>query len=65
MLFTETNEIVIGQNDSLFFVFAIDKAFFDKFICLATAAGNAYSFFLVHTKDNQPKDQIVKIRTQY
>ena len=32
MLFTETNEIIIGHLYSLFFVFAADKAFFDKFI---------------------------------
>ena len=43
----------------MFFVFAADEALFDKFLSLATAAGSAYSF-LVHTKDNKPKDQIVK-----
>ena len=32
MLFTETNEIIIGHLHSLFSGFATDEAFFDKFL---------------------------------
>ena len=32
MLFTETNEITIGHLHLLFFVFAANEAFFDKFL---------------------------------
>ena len=58
----ETNEIIIGHFHSLFFVFAADEALFDKYLWLATATGIAYSF-LMHAKDDQTKDQIVKSAT--
>ena len=58
----ETNGVIIEHLHSFFFVSAADEALFDKFLWLATAAGSAYSF-LVHTKDNKPKDQIVKSAT--
>ena len=59
MLFTETNETKIGYLHSWFFLFDVDKAFFDEFLWLRNEAECKF-LFLVHNKDNQPKNQAMK-----
>ena len=45
MLFTETNETNIGYLHSLFFVFEVDKAFFNEFLWLCNEIENVNSSF--------------------
>ena len=44
-LYTETYEINIGHFHSLFFVFAVNEVFFDKFLWLHNKTRNVNSFF--------------------
>ena len=64
MLFLETNETNIKNLHSLFFVFFSllfeDEAFFDKFLWLQKSNREREFIFLVHMKENQPKDQAAK-----
>ena len=45
MYLAETNERIVGNVNSLFLVFAADKAFFDQILWLNNKTGNVNSPF--------------------
>ena len=59
MLFAETSGTNKSYLHSLFFVFAVDEAFLVNLYDYPVKQGMQL-LYLVHTKDNKPKDQIVK-----
>ena len=57
MIFVEANKFIVGHLHSLFFVFAADEAFFDKFLWIATVTGSAYSSFWCILKTTSPSTE--------